>query len=793
MDKIEQIEHTLHDLGHIKRSDTFWGFVAALLLATGLLWLKHGEWLDKPNDVILGESSDGYKNYMTATWHTIHDTTFTHYGGMNYPYGDHVLFTDCQPILSTAMQWWNHNISDISQETVGYLNVIMMYGFVFCAGFLFLLFRKLHLPVWYAILAALPMTFMSPQFERIDGHYGLAHAWFVPLLLLLLCRYEEQKSRRYHSLHIGILVWFGAQLHFYNFGLSALFLSLYTGVQVLSNFTRDNIMRRFSHWVVMVVLPFFLLNLWLRWSDFCADRPAYPWGFLHYIGHWEGVFLPYEGLPLFDWIDKNIIHIRRIGSESHAYVGAAATLYTIYLLFSRFKLFDKTWDEAAYHRVHKQYLRGIFSAAFILLVFSCGFPFAIKGMDWMVEYMGPFRQFRGLGRFTWAWYHVVNICLFYAAWNYSKRFKGFKDGKYPWFSWVIALTPVAILAYEAYLYQGQKRLDLKPNNCRREIFVDSPEHWMNKVDFSPYQALMPLPYYHVGSENLWMDIDPGSFHFKRMQASALHSGVPDMGVNMSRQSIGHMLKSVQFALPPCVMPELLDEMPNEKPIALMVKNEQWEEIKIRYKHLVSKAKEVYNNPDMRILSLSLDSVKTYRTEMMAELEADMNRVAIHDAGNGWKSDQAPLFYRHLGFDSISSKNVFQGKGAVSGIMSDTTMLYRDNIPVGSYYLSMWIYVKDDGAMTHEVKIVENAKATGQEIRLAHEGLRYYLKAIVNGWALFDIPFLVTQEGTVTSIFLQKKTVNLPFTVDEVQIKHTNMTLFRREPDWLVRNNYWYKR
>ena len=110
----EEIGTTLQNLTKPKRSHAFWGFWAVVGLAFVLLWLRHGNWLQDPNAFLFGESPDGFKNYMTTTWHVRHDSSYVHYGGMNYPYGEHVLFTDNQPILSAGMQWWSRHVDDLS-------------------------------------------------------------------------------------------------------------------------------------------------------------------------------------------------------------------------------------------------------------------------------------------------------------------------------------------------------------------------------------------------------------------------------------------------------------------------------------------------------------------------------------------------------------------------------------------------------------------------------------------------------------------------------------------------------
>lgn len=830
MKGVEQIEHTLHNLRSPKRGHTFWGWLAVMALAFLLMLPTHGEWLRAPNEFMFGESPDGFKNYMTSSWHVERDSSYVHYGGMGYPYGEHVLFTDNQPIVSAAMQWWSRHVSDLTGRTVGIVNMIQLLSLVFGAGIIFLLFRKLHLPVWCAGIAALGMVFLSPQYNRFDGHFGLSHTWVFPLLLLLLCRYEERHSRRYQSLQIGFLVWLAAQLHFYYFGLAALFLGLYMGFQLLHDPSARNFRVRLSHLVVMLLVPFVLLNIWIHWSDYTTDRPASPWGFTTYIGYWEGVLLPYKEFPLYKWMDENIVKIRRVDYETQAYAGFSVLVFVVwFMFFRRFRLFDKSWEEMAHHRVHQRFLRGIFTAAFVLLILSCGFPFAIEGMEWMTDYFGPFRQFRGLGRFTWAFYYVANVVLFYILWNKSLRFKGFlkkekilpppssdesdkgqgtkgkgqgatnneqqttnnEQRKYPWFRWVIIAAPLAMLVYEAVVFQKTRRLPLSPNVARRETAIATCP-WIDKVDFSQFQALLPLPYYHVGSENIWLDLGDAQL-FRRVQTTAVQTGVPDMGVNMSRTSVGHMVKSVQFVHNPCEPPVLLHDLPDDRPIALMIPPSKWDEVRSNYRHLVESAKLVYEHPDMKIMSLAPDSLHAWSRRQALGILEELETRPLFPAGKIWKCDREQFWLHYNSYDSLTTtEHIFQGKGAYEGNMGDTTWLWNRHIPKGDFFLSLWIYVKQDMGMTHEVKIVENNRGDGHEVHFKHEGLRFYLRSIVNGWALYDLYFKVHEDDSNLNIFLEKRGVREPFFVDEVMIKRNDFTLYRQVPGWVLRNDFWYK-
>ena len=808
MKGVEQIEHTLHNLASPKRGHTFWGLLVVMAVAAILIWAKHGTWLISPNDFML-KGGDGFKNYMTSAWHVQHDSSYVHYGGMDYPFGEHVLFTDNQPIVSAAMQWWSRSMFDVGDNVVGIINVLQVLSIIFGAGVIYLLLRKLHLPVWYAGLSALGIAFLSPQYNYFDARFGLSHIWVLPMLLLLLCRYEERQSRRYQSLLIGILIWFSTQLHFYNLGVSAVFLGFYTLFQILIDRSWRNIWTRVSHLMVMVLLPFAVLNVWVHWSDYCPDRPASPLGFTDYIGHWEGVFLPYDFFPMHQWIDHYLIKIRGLDFEAKAYAGLVAFIFTLWLIFKRrFRLFEPEWEHAAYHRVHKNYLRGICFAAFAILLFGLGFPFSIKGLEWMVEYLGPLRQFRDLGRFTWAFYYAINVLIFYILWNKSQRMQISEKwilfaksrsafvGKHLLHTakWSMALVPLAVLCWEAYYFQSHKMLRPVPNLAHRSVVAASPNHWLNKVDFGRFQALMPLPYYHLGSENIWLETyDP---LFQKLQYTALQTGVPDMGVNMSRTAVSRMVKSIQFAFLACEPPALLSELPDNRPIALMIEPSKWDEVQKNYQHLLSKATPVYNGPELRIMALIPDSVRAWSEQQARDISAAMDRFAVYDAKGGFRSEKQPKWYASLNFDSLtSSQHLFQGKGSGEGNLGDTTWIWSKHIPKGQYQFSIWIKVDEDMGMTQGIRFVErNLKEEDPNHYFILKGsdLRANLKTIVKGWALFDVPFEVREESSKMEIFLYVKGVNLPFWYDEAQIRTREFSLYRREPGWVVLNNYWYK-
>ena len=68
----------------------FLSFVLSVLL----LSLFYPAELSQPNSYYFSNSGDGQKNYYTFAYHQQYDSSFSHFGGMAYPYGEHIVFTD---------------------------------------------------------------------------------------------------------------------------------------------------------------------------------------------------------------------------------------------------------------------------------------------------------------------------------------------------------------------------------------------------------------------------------------------------------------------------------------------------------------------------------------------------------------------------------------------------------------------------------------------------------------------------------------------------------------------------
>ena len=93
-----------------------------LILLTGILMLVFGDVFLHPNAYLFGIIGDSIKNYFTFAWYVVYDSGL-HFSGMNYPYGEHVIFTDNQPFFSFLVSLLPQSLKP---NPVVFLNYLML-------------------------------------------------------------------------------------------------------------------------------------------------------------------------------------------------------------------------------------------------------------------------------------------------------------------------------------------------------------------------------------------------------------------------------------------------------------------------------------------------------------------------------------------------------------------------------------------------------------------------------------------------------------------------------------------
>ena len=174
------------------------GLLPYLILFTGsflLCWYMLGDRLFHLDEIMLNGYGDGLKNNYTFIYHALYGQGI-HFEGMNYPYGEHITYTDGQPLLlmlENQFGWINSIHSGVLT-----INVLVLASLLFTPFIIFRILRFYRLPVWVAVTGALFIAFHSSQIYRIVSHYSLSYAFAIPLCYDQYLRYFHD-YKKYRS------------------------------------------------------------------------------------------------------------------------------------------------------------------------------------------------------------------------------------------------------------------------------------------------------------------------------------------------------------------------------------------------------------------------------------------------------------------------------------------------------------------------------------------------------------------------------------------------------------------
>nr|HMU06186.1 hypothetical protein [Saprospiraceae bacterium] len=295
--------------------------------------------LKVPNDFLVN-GGDGLKNYFTYMYHVKHDSTFMTFEGMNYPFGENIIFTDNQPLIANLTKVLS-NIFPIWFECnlIAFHNMVLILGIMLGGLGLFLCFRKLKIEFLFALGCTLGLMILNPQAGRINGHFSMFYP-VLPWIFYLWLLFWEGNNRLKTSAFIGFLVVCSGLFHMYYF----ITISIFTLLSIFIYY----VLQSDRKWLEMlkviglqVVLPFLILNFFSSYYNYSSDRPNDPWGFFIYNSSWEGLLFSYK-LPLFEFINTNIIKVRNVEMEGRNYIGIIAVAFVLFSIFYAIFRFPKT-------------------------------------------------------------------------------------------------------------------------------------------------------------------------------------------------------------------------------------------------------------------------------------------------------------------------------------------------------------------------------------------------------------------------------------------------------------------
>lgn len=726
------------------------GILLTLLLSCTVLFLFYRPLLKDPNQVYFSPSGDGLKSYIVSIYHLEHDTSMFRNNAMNYPYGEMAFFTDCQPMITNPVKFLSDIGIDFRPYIVGIINMSMLLSIVLAAVFIFLIFFELNVSWWFAAVAAIGITMVSPQIGRLGGHFSLSHLMWLPMLIWLLMRFDKKKSYLI-SVAIGLVTFLAAGMHMYFFALFG-FLFLFYWVNCI--YTKQMNIRDYRwilHLLIQIILPLILVQIIVGHNDTITDRTTHPWGLTTYRANPASVLLPL-GKPYAQFLMK-IEKFNTFDWEAFAYIGLVALIGFIAGIF---KIVQRVRLKQSWWKVSDNRLITVFfwaSVASLLLSFSI--PFNL-GLMFLLDYLGPIQQLRALARFSWLFYYLINLLVFYGIFCLLKRGNLYK---------ILAILALAFLLYDGYLNVRTyaPRMNNRVPELEDQANISEENAWVKLINKDDYQAILPLPYFHIGSENVWLE--PKCDILRQSFIVTLKTGLPSMGVMLSRTSLSHTYKSLSLVSEPVSNFQVINDLRNEKPLLLMVDN--CNDLSNPEKNLVRHSSLIWKGPKFAFYQLPVAMLDTISMQGNMAFESEMK--SIHD-GN---IDTTRILY-YNGFESNQSADSFYGSGAFSAEIKNWNRIVEQKIknvqPGDSCEVLFWVKGYETDLMARS--IIEFVQKTGdQTVDYKYDQFQHYYCSLKDGWMRIRIPFVAKSTDDLVMVTLRNADLkNFSLVVDEVIIR-----------------------
>lgn len=756
------------------------GFLLVFILCSSGLFLRFGPFFSFEKGMVIEAYGDGFKAYMSPAWHALYDTSWSHFEGMHYPYGDHLVMSDPQPLVANAIKAVGPPGEARIQTVINWTHLAMLGSILLSALFLYLLFERLQLPIWFAVGASVALSFLAPMVARMGFHFGLAQPAALSVVLYLVLRFQERPAWKW-SLFIAAAVIFFSLFHFHYFGLLVLGLSLYFLVDALLGATRQSVWTLLAHYAVQVLVPFVLLYSWINVGISVADRASQPWGFLYYRARLEGLFTSLDQ-PHWRWFSKWVSPLPPLDVEAVNYIGLVAGVFTVLVVFIQLR---SGFRKAIFplEMPGRAFLLRLFLSAVLLLFFALGLPFIISPLHELLRYLGPLQQFRALGRFSWYFFYAANI-------------SGLAWFAYLWRSkpWLLCL-PLGILGLEAWFFIQSRDvgLDSVPGLAAEESVMQRAIQQP-----SDYQAIFTIPFFHLGSESFWLE--PYGALQQEAMVLALRSGLPLQNAMLSRTSLGQTLRQLQMVSEPYREPAIRADFPNERPLLLLYDREEAARQAPRWSHFTHNLDTfgmelVFVQGTVNYYNVPLDYFSKNLQHRREQVVMEIEGASLIPNGKYKVSPRLAPFVVHS-FDEESSRHPYQGRGGFEGEGKKENLLYTWQIPEQSagvaHTISYWFFVQADLQSRGTCVLRErNPNGTVAQEQSA-ELHRHWTVFDTNGWVLLEFPFRPQQAGNQLEIVLKNDLIGRrPIFADELLIRPADMSVFASNSRWLWKNNRFY--
>ncbi len=748
------------------------GVLLAVVLAVSVTFYALYSIVVNPGKIVHELGGDGIKNYFSYLYHASYGNGLW-FDGMNYPYGEHIMYVDGQPLLSVTLSYLRNWVTLTPEMITAILNLLMAFTFVLAILYVYKILLKFNVPIAWALLFSVLIVAMSLQNFRIYGLYGLSYTCIIPMTFYWFVNYHETGRRKY-MYYTFILACAAMLLHPYQLAHILVWSFFYCLAYWFITSDKRNVkLKHVAPLFMMMVAAVVIFKLITFLSDPITDRPVYPHGLLSYCTTGQDIFTS-PNSPYWSYLkDNGVVNTLGDDAKSYAYTGIVAivVLCVMVVLF-------------LYKRIRKQAvtLQNVVAGfspvwivlALLALLFSMGVPF-VWGMEWMFDYVASFRQFRMMGWFGQLFYYITTVFAVVVLHGFYKQNKA--RGKTA-LAMLFVLLPACLWTFEAYgvVQKLRDRANLVTFNYNY-FYSKEEQGWKNFLsehNYAPsdFQAILHMPYYHNGSEKLWLA--KSAWGVSVAMKAAFQLQLPLVDANMSRSSWSQTFKQVKIGGGPFTYKSLLHEVADNRPY-LLVRFEE-EELNPDEQYLFDNADSIGVASNMIAYAMYPERIRKSDESAVEWIKQVSDSMLSSDtllgAGN--------YYYHH--FDTDKNKEVFFGHGAAQSVIGKDTIIASIDVSGweknNSYESSAWFLVNSTNYKFPKLHM-KISDQSGAVINV-YEMLPATATDNLGFWFRASLYFTLPEHGVTIQYELRERKEDVYYGMDELLIWQVGDTVISKD-------------
>lgn len=703
--------------------------ILLFVFMSGILFFYYHAMILAPNHFIMSNSGDGLKNYYTIIMQ-LQSNELINFSYYNYPFGEYFFNTDGIPLLVTLLK----PIQKIFPETYNYvpgiLHSLLFLSMIFCSLFIYKTLKLLNVHTFFALLSAISITLLQPQLSRMGGHYALAFSHIIPLSFYLSLKYIISNKKKCYAFWI------------FTHGFLSMFIHPYIGMMAFSSavpilafwlISNKNYLQKKHLFQIIgaTFSPAILYKLFTFITDSASDKNVFPAGFHDFKASWFTVFIPQN--QWFYTLFNLSPELTSSKWEAMSYVGLLTTLFLLpIIVLFLYKTYKTSKNIPSYI-----FLVGLLISSLLFLIISFGFPFYGSWSNFYQK-IPLFREFRAIGRLAWIFYFGSTIFLISSLSYLKETFSKKKTISYL-FTLFMLVIPLSYI-YEAHsIHQSHSKSITKYENLFLEkSYSDEFVSSLEKIKSSRFQAIIPMPYFYVGTELL--DIFRGLNTQNNSLVASKLLNLPLLTNFSGRSSFAISKKFVRIIEPEEVYKELGESLSDYKRDFLIVQT--YDELSKTEIRILEKAILIDSTEHFAFYRISPKEFFKFEPKTFPQ------NPSKYQNKNHWLiKDSLSIIYENNFEDGDKSKS-FVGKASYSGPCKIYHILYEfdPNMPVSDSVISIRFWINNEGnyfdfASLNLIAFI-NRYDTVSQITYWDNAV-YPHKSVLsfNGWTLVKIDFI----------------------------------------------------